>query len=310
MLNIQIIDITSNDIDLSGQIDDLSGEAKVVTTTFAPASSLEHSGILVVLVHGGSYTRRYWDLIVPGYERDAYSCALYLARRGHVVVTLDMLGTGESNVAISGDQLTPQMMAQAIDLVIRRVKREGTTILCGHSMGAYISHLAQSAYASADALMLLGNNIGQIRDIGINLDMVLGMVDEGYISVPRPFLHPFFHGSFPPPTEVIAADDAYNVPVPLQLMQGMLTPGKQVQLARNITVPLFLVFGEEDSVKDPEGELSYFPNACSRTAFILPASAHCHNFSAHRTQLWKIMNRFARLAQSMNTTSQLAGADL
>lgn len=75
-------------------------------------------------MHGGTYTRRYRDLIVPGYARDAYGCALYLAHRGHTVVTLDMLGIGESTVEISGKELKTQMMAQAIAVVIEQMKQK------------------------------------------------------------------------------------------------------------------------------------------------------------------------------------------
>src|SRR5262249_3998850 len=82
------------------------GEPSLVRgTVFVPPSADggSPSGILVA-VPGGTYTRDYWNLVVPGHS--GYSFADYFARRGHVVIALDNLGTGASSRPRDGDLLT------------------------------------------------------------------------------------------------------------------------------------------------------------------------------------------------------------
>jgi pimeloyl-ACP methyl ester carboxylesterase len=224
-------------VDITGQVDDLPGPASTAVSVYWPPADILHrlpSQTLFTLVHGAGYTRRYWDLIVPGYERDAYSCARYLARQGYIVISLDTLGMGESHCTLNGFELTTAMMAQAAVVTTRILKHRlskgtlipdfrasvGFSVLVGHSMGAHLSALAQSRYKAFDALILQGLGGGKIQIAGLDertLQLLSVPDANGYINAPRQYVHPFFHGSFGPPAEVIAEDDKYDVPTPVSL---------------------------------------------------------------------------------------------
>ncbi len=49
---------------------------------------------LVFAIHGGGYTRAYWD---TSFADDSYSFARFFTGRGKVVLTIDMLGMGQSS---------------------------------------------------------------------------------------------------------------------------------------------------------------------------------------------------------------------
>jgi len=96
------------EVDVSSAVP-LDGPHRVVTWVFAPFEPAARVPLLVCLP-GGSYTKAYWHLEVPGHP--GYSFAEHMARRGMLVVAVDHLGTGESSVARAID-LTPGVVAGA-----------------------------------------------------------------------------------------------------------------------------------------------------------------------------------------------------
>jgi pimeloyl-ACP methyl ester carboxylesterase len=88
------------------------------------------------------------------------------------------------------------------------------------------------------------------------------------------------------PKEVIAADDAAGVAVPRELAWRSLSPNAVTTEASTIDVPVFVGLGERDVSPDPEGEPALFPASPSVTLYVLPGSAHCHNFATTRHKLW------------------------
>ena len=93
--------------ELSLDVTDGVGEpARMVGTYFPPTSGSTGPAALVCLP-GGTYTRRYFDLEVPG--RPGYSFARDAAGRGFPVVSFDMLGTGESPSGATCWLVVPRM---------------------------------------------------------------------------------------------------------------------------------------------------------------------------------------------------------
>jgi len=50
---------------------------------------------LRVLVHGGTYNHKYWN--VPAMNGNDYSYARFMAEAGYALLAIDQLGTGESS---------------------------------------------------------------------------------------------------------------------------------------------------------------------------------------------------------------------
>ncbi|SNQ48888.1 hypothetical protein FRACA_2890011 [Frankia canadensis] len=99
---------------------DLGEQCRLRGTVFVPATGAGPGPRpVLVAVPGGTYTRRYWHLVVPG--RAGYSFAEDFARRGVVVVAFDNLGTGASTRPSGGDRLTPEVIARANHAAARDV---------------------------------------------------------------------------------------------------------------------------------------------------------------------------------------------
>ncbi len=307
-------------IDIAGQVDGLPGPASVAAHVYLPPAEVlqrQASHTLLTLVHGGTYTRRYWDFLVPGYERDTYSCARYLARQGHIVVTLDTLGMGESHCTLNGFELTTTMMAQAVVLTTRAVENmvsEGTlargirgqvgfSVLVGHSMGGHLSALAQAKFKAFNALILEGIGGGATQTQGLDestMQRIFAPDANGYVDPPRQALHPSFHGSFGPPAEVVAEDDRYAVPTPGSLVAEIVQRQDLfIEWAGQIDVPVLLTYGESDFTVNPFGELAFYTASPSRSLYILPGSAHCTNYVPARQQLWQVLAQFVQWAQAI-----------
>src|SRR5260370_12153839 len=93
--------------DVSEQVPSLSGPLSIAAWVFAPpALPAETSPVVLVCLPGGSYTKAYSHLELPGFPLDVYSFALHMVKQGFVVVALDHLGVRESTWRASGLALT------------------------------------------------------------------------------------------------------------------------------------------------------------------------------------------------------------
>lgn len=281
----------------------LPAVSPLAVATYPPQR--DATGTLFVLVHGEGFNRHYWDLHVPGYTRDAYSCALYLSSQGHAVVTFDCLGTGENAVAMNGYQLTPSIVAQSISDVVnwsthavewKMTTREqpvriAQTVLVGHSVGGYLALLASMHNTSIDAFIFQGTALGAYRGTLFTQGPLPDA--HGYFTLPRTFMRPSLYGPFLPPVEVLEADEHRMMPTPISLMTIFRHIADLRENAASIKHPVLLTFGEQDVAADPLDELSYFAHAPSRNLFILHSSGHLTNYADTRRQLWRRMHAFA-----------------
>ena len=154
--------VRTGDVDFD--VSAVADGAHVAGSVFLPLAGSRPDGRTVVLVclPGGTYTRAYWDLAVPG--RAGYSFAEDMAARGHVVVALDNPGTGASSGPPDGGDVTIEMWGRAAAEVAGQVHDRVRTdhgddlvvVGVGHSMGGY-AVIAQQA---------LGGNYDAGRDPG------------------------------------------------------------------------------------------------------------------------------------------------
>jgi alpha-beta hydrolase superfamily lysophospholipase len=281
---------------------------------FSPEHPERAPAVLICLA-GGTYSKAYWHLDIPGHP--GYSFAEHLAGCGFIVIALDHLGVGESTRPAEFDKLRLTTLATGDAEAVRQIKAavaEGTladglpplpdlpVIGVGHSMGACLTTMVQVETAPYDALALLGYSVditGVHQQTETAEELAARMAqseasirqhtghtwDEGYILMPRGYLHQLFH--WPDvPAEVIAADDAAQSTLPRWCGVEVTTAGYLRSYAARIDVPVLLSFGEVDVVAAARHEPVNYGSCADISLFVLGASGHCHNFAGTRFQLW------------------------
>lgn len=289
---------------------------------FAPPTLPKVPKVLVCFP-GGSYTKAYYHLEVPGFPPDAYSFALAMAQQGFIVVALDHLGVGESTVPEDGTLLTMSVLAAANAAAVRLIdahlqagtliaelpaQQERVMVGVGHSMGSFLLLAQQATHHSFSAIALLGYTSGEISVAGMErrLAEARGLepgtayeavsrlytgTPSGYMTLDRTIAHALFHAD-DVPEAVIAADDALVSGIPLGTTIDMSQPGAMLPLASAVDVPLFLANGTIfDMSEDFRAEPVSYRRATDISLYLLENSAHCHNFASRRQALW---NRLAR----------------
>ena len=313
-------------------IPSLAGPLNIAAWVFAPRQLPKVPTVLVCLP-GGSYTKSYYHLEVPGEPQDAYSFALAMTQQGSIVVALDHLGVGESTTPADGRALTLSVVAAANSAaaeLIRKRLQAGTLVAglpalpepvmvgIGHSMGAFLLLAQQALHRSFSAIALLGYTNGELHMAGMEhrlaeslgvapgstLEVMARLYEaspDGYITMDRSIAHALFHAA-DVPAAVIAADDALATTAPGGIAGDIARPGAMLALASEVDVPLMLANGElvdvsADFRAEPEG----YPAATDITLYLLAKSAHCHNFAGNRASLW---NRLARWIQALEPSGE------
>jgi pimeloyl-ACP methyl ester carboxylesterase len=292
----------------------LDGRHHVSAWVSAPSES-DGRVPLVVCLPGGTYTKAYWHLEVPG--RSGYSFIEHFASRGMLVVAVDHIGTGESSRHPRAADLTPEVVAAAnaamlVEIVAR--VQDGTlldgvgpltlgpVVGVGHSMGAMLAIYQQSLHRSFDAIAPLGyGTIGPIIDFapemggdGVALPTREAIMEPALAGVfdampladrAAPALrHHFYWDDVP--ADVIATDDLTNTDVPGVCGLLSVVPFIASDHAGRVTCPVFIGLGERDSTPSHRDEPRAYRASDDITLYILRGSGHCHNTANTREQLW------------------------
>jgi pimeloyl-ACP methyl ester carboxylesterase len=273
----------------------------IAGTVFAAEGAARHQAVLVCLP-GGTYTRGYWDLEVPGHE--GYSFARAAAGAGFTVVTLDGLGTGESSRPAREVDLAAQ--AEAAAAVVTQLPavlgREAPVVAVGHSMGGYLALAQQAGHRSYAGLAILGTTNLPVVQLDLPpelvaaaatpegraavIDQIASAVPDPYVEADRTPMRSWFHLE-DVPTAVIEADDASTLTVvPRRCAAESSTPGVTLAAAEAVQVPVFLAYGEVDVSPDPHADAACYRGSSDVTLYLLAGSAHCHNMASTRQRLW------------------------
>ncbi len=292
----------------------------VSMAVFPPANPDKPVPLLFCLP-GGSYTKDYWHLEVPGLA--GYSFAEHMARSGMLVVTVDHLGTGGSSRHPRAIDLTPDVVAAANAAAFSDVKARagdgtladglpamtiGPTVGVGHSMGAMLAVFQQSLFRSFDAIAPLGyGTVGPITSperLGTGGSLpsresmmaaaATGALDElPPLDRSTPHTRHFFYWD-DVPQQVIAADDLTITNVPGVCGPLSIVPFIASDHARRVECPVFIGLGERDATCDHHDEARAYASSNDITLYILRGSAHCHNSAATRHLLWDRLLRWVR----------------
>ncbi len=287
----------------------LGQPARISATLFLPEAPVSGDR-LVLLVPGGGFTRRYYDLELDGY-RD-YSSAMSLAGRGLIPITIDNLGTGESTIPEDGHAVTLDRSASALAEVVRQLRERARTgalhpslaaveaviVGIGHSLGGCIMTLAQGEHRCCDAIGILGYScryiVGAVDpETGVRL-RAREYAGNGYNQT-SPLAQRTRFYSDDVPIAVIEAEETGRVPMPNGVAEALI-PGRTVVAAAKIEVPVLLLFGETDVSPEPHAEPSFYHRSKDVTLLMIEGARHAHNSASCRVALW---NRIVRWIDSV-----------
>jgi len=265
--------------------------------------------VVMTLLSGGSYDKRYFHCEIPG--RAGYSAAEHLAALGNIVLLPDHLGVGDSSRAVDQKKATRRIVAlanhAAVTQFYERLRTGSVHELLpalsdflkvggGHSLGGMQTITQQAEFRSYDAAMILGYTAAGVH-LTINGQLVradngrLEVPQQDYLSGSRDYLHEGFHWE-DVPADVVAASDAMAVPTPSVIAIDSIRSDVVAEDAGRIQVPTYICLGERDVSPDPHGEPAHYRRCRDLTLHILPRSGHCHNFAGTRHWMWNRMHHW------------------
>ena len=265
---------------------------------------------------GASYTRRYFDVPVPG-----YSMADHFAAAGRTLVAIDHLGSGDSSWPAAAPPeaivaASHRAVAAILDGAAGREDLEAALppgvvpVGIGHSMGGALVTRQQAAHRTFAAIAVLGWSAEHTIIRAENGDLLNSLPDgdrepersvepviparfwelpDGYLYTrPRSALARWAFYPDGLDRRVIDVDEeAIGVVAPGVYAEGSFSSaGFGREAARHIDVPVLLAFGDRDTTPDAGAEPSLYPAAPDISLVRVAGSAHCHNFAAGRAGLW------------------------
>jgi pimeloyl-ACP methyl ester carboxylesterase len=288
------------------------GEDASLAATYYPAHTSADAGAVLVCLPGGTYSREYWDLNVPGHH--GYSFANFATENGYAVVTIDPLGTGESSQPVRAFDFADiaGALASGVSALPASTGNHAPPVAVAHSLGGYLAITQQSLFSSYAGLAILGCTNQHVAPL--NLDPafiaraatpqgraelageILSALPDPYFEGPREHLQSWFHlGDVP--ADVVKADSVTSV-VPRVFGTAMI-PGIVAEHAARIEVPVFIGYGVVDVSPDPRAEAGLYRNSPDITIVVLADSAHCHNMASSRHRLWRRLLDWAATVTSV-----------
>jgi pimeloyl-ACP methyl ester carboxylesterase len=275
---------------------DVGEHAEIAASLFLPDGPWSE---LLIAIHGGGYNRKYWH--PPFVGHNGYSYAEHVVSTGKALLTLDMLGMGESTKPEPESKLSRMKIAAACDAAVRQVVAElgagFTTTGIGHSMGGLMVITMQGAFQTFDRLAVLGwANAPMMLGDTTPEEMLANTPTSGYLPSPREAMRALFY--LPDvPLDLIEQDEALGGPSPASLGRDALTPGIVHDAAARIACPVFIHHGEVDTSPEPRAEAGFFSASTSVSVFVHQGSAHCHNLATTRGDGWRALDNWINVTR-------------
>lgn len=272
----------------------------------------QRSSVLQVVVHGGTYSRAYWDF--PGFD-DRYSYTRYMNRAGYATLAIDQLGVGRSSHPPSV-LVTFEAQAAALHQVIS-ASRAGAlgqpfdrVVLLAHSIGSLVSLVEAARYRDVDGLVLTGfsHSLGATGFSQLIAKARPALLDPltreripfgdlGYLSVVGG--RPVFYATGDADAAVVEADEQLRHELPA----GMLTLPEYLLAESNaIAVPVLIANGRldiafcsqgnggsltncDDAAALRQSEQPFFGGSPALDTWVLPDAGHNINLT-RQAQVW------------------------
>lgn len=286
---------------LSLDVSDAIGEPASLAATYYPARTSAANAVLVCLP-GGTYSREYWDLEIPGH--DGYSFAEFATGDGYAVVTIDPLGTGESSQPVRDFDFADiaAALARAVAALPDTIGVHAPAVAVAHSLGGYLALTQQALFGSYSGMAILGCTNQYVAPLNLDAAFIaragsprgraelareiLSALPQPYFEGPREHLQSWFHLA-DVPAAVVAADSVTAKSVVPRVFGTAMIPGVVAEHAARIDVPVLVGFGVVDVSPDPRAEAGLYRSCPDITTVVLADSAHCHNMASSRHRLWR-----------------------
>lgn len=255
-----------------------------------------------VLVHGGTYNHKYWD--VPSINGQNYSYARFMAEEGYALLAIDQLGTGLSSKP-DGDFATLAETSSALHQVLTQLRSGNNPaaeafdriVLVGHSFGSINSILVQGTYNDADALVVTA--LGHVpHPLPIPPDLIPVLAQFPYFGLPPEVRAQLFYHAPSADPDVIAYDNA-NLADLLTRGQLFTTFAAIFNPAADkvgmVTSPVLVQLGENDALWPSQfaaGEAAFWTSASSITVQSLPQVGHDFNTHLDNKRGWKLIDEW------------------
>lgn len=266
----------------------------------------------VLLVHGSSYSRTYWD---PGVDPARYSALRLLAARGYAVLAVDRLGSGESsrpaNELATADA-SARTLAQVAAELRKTPTRSGKLFLVGHSSGSSLAIITAAQHpGSFDGLVTTGF-LHTLSEVDLFSPMIYPAADDpkfagdptipaGYVTT-RPLLRgPVFYFVTADPDVVDHDERVLKDAMPAVDAGGFLdeTGITGTPRAPELRIPVLVVVGDRDvsfcgSLGCPEAqaERESYPNVPDYGLKVRERVGHSLNLHRDAHQTTELIGRW------------------
>ncbi len=261
------------------------------------------------VIHGLTYDHRYWDS--KRINGQSYSYARFMAQNGFIVLALDLLGSGKSDVP-NGDLLNIEQSTFTIAQVLSRLKSGDnsihrpfkTVILVGHSLGSALSVITLGTFPrSADALVVTGWAFAP--HVVLPPDLLQAALMNPYVQLPPQIRIDLFYCLRKADPAVIRFDNrnlADQTPrgifqQGLPLLQAMAMGNaddikfiKEFSRSNRIKVPVLVQLGEFDVIAPSrlaDQEADFYPNAPKVKVQTLSNIGHSFNLHENNKKSWR-----------------------
>lgn len=277
------------------------GEAITLVVDVHRPARLAARPVLFWCVPGGGVSRDYYDLADPqGDGADDFSFAAAMTAAGHIVVTIDPAGVGESTRPADGYSLTTEAVATGNARALAEFRGrlavggiEGLPPLAdmmvigtGHSAGAMISVVHQTAAHDFDAMLLFCFGTAGLPEYMDDTHRAALLEPDGGRSRIVEFARARFGGEpyLPAPMQEKdtpagrALRGVMNRVLANIGMHAML-PGNVARELGELDVPVFLSVGDRDMTGPPHLLPRDYASCPDFTLHVVPTAGH-HVFVA------------------------------
>ncbi|MFL6628149.1 MAG: alpha/beta fold hydrolase [Vitreoscilla sp.] len=192
----------------------------------------------LLLVHGGTASRRAWDLVTPA------------LRASHRVVAVDLRGHGQSPAPDSG--YSALQLGTDVGRVIEQL-RPGAITVVGHSLGGMAAiHLAAHRPDLVQRLVLL-NVPAAPRAVDALVRLERRVRDPGFFPLTQAFVDEWCAHPRPLPAAFVAAQQAHVRALPAVVWQqvfGELVQADLTPVLPYVRQPTLLLWGARDGLLD------------------------------------------------------------